>query len=521
MEARRKVDLPPRMEVAGTTVRESEIRYRKLFETAQEGILILDGPAGLITDVNPSFISLLGYSREELIGKTLWDIGPCKNIEASRTAFLELKDKGYVHYDDLPLEAKSGRRVNVEFVSNIYGVNGDTVIQCNVRDITAQKLAEQSDERLRQSQKMEALGELAGGVAHDFNNLLGVILGYCELLEDRIVPGDPTRKMIEQIHSAGNHAATLTRQLLAFSRRQVLRPAVLDLNILVTGMEPMLRRLIGDDVAISTVLCPDLGRVKADPSQVEQILMNLAVNARDAMPGGGKIDLITANVVLDHDALQVDFKPGAYVMLAVSDNGIGMDGETKERIFEPFFTTKTANKGTGLGLSMVYGIVKQSSGYIYAYSEPGIGTTFKIYLPCVSGGVPTSSHEEAPSARGGQETILLVEDNDLLREMTRAILEGLGYTVLDSGHPFEATCIAESFTGKIDLLLTDLVMPEVNGNVLAKTLSVLRPEMKVLLTSGYARIEPVDPKLGWAFLEKPFSRNTLAKRLRQLLEPSN
>jgi two-component system, cell cycle sensor histidine kinase and response regulator CckA len=521
MEARRKVDLPPSLELAETSVSDPEIRFRSLFETAQDGILILDGPAGLITDVNPSLIALLGYSREELIGKTLWDIGPCKNIEASRAAFLELKDKGYVHYDDLPLEAKSGHRVSVEFVSNVYGVNGGAVIQCNVRDITAQKLAERTDEHVRQSQKMEALGQLAGGVAHDFNNLLGVILGYCELLEDRIAPEDSTRKMIEQIHIAGNHATTLTRQLLAFSRRQVLRPVVLDLNALVTGMEPMLRRLIGDDVVISTVLSPELGLVKADPSQIEQILMNLAVNARDAMPDGGKIELITANAALDHDALQVDFKPGSYVMLAVSDDGIGMDGETKERIFEPFFTTKMPSKGTGLGLSMVYGIVKQSSGYIYAYSEPGRGTTFKVYLPSVPGGVLTSSHEGMSSARGGKETILLVEDNDLLREMTRVILEGLGYTVLDSGHPFEATRIAESYAGKIDLLLTDLVMPEVRGNVLAKTLSALRPEMKVLLTSGYVGVEQLDIKLGCAFLEKPFSRDMLAKRIRQLLDPAN
>jgi PAS domain S-box-containing protein len=521
MEARRKAELQPQLELADTTLIDSEIRYRKLFETAEDGILILDGPAGLITDVNPSLIVLLGYSREELIGKKLWDIGPCKNVEAARTAFLGLKDKGYVHYDDLLLEAKTGRRVSVEFVSNVYGLNGSTVIQCNVRDITALKVAEQSDERVRQSQKMEALGQLAGGVAHDFNNVLGVILGYCELLEDRLTPEDSARKMIEQIHSAGNHAAILTRQLLAFSRRQVLRPVLLDLNELVIGTEPMLRRLIGDDVTISKVLCPDLGTVKADSTQIEQILMNLAVNARDAMPGGGKIELTTANVVLDQDALQVDFKPGAYVMLAVSDNGIGMDSGTKERIFEPFFTTKTSNKGTGLGLSMVYGIVKQSSGYIYAYSEPGLGTTFKIYLPCISAGVSLSSLEELSSVLGGRETILLVEDNDLLREMTRTVLEGLGYTVLDSGRPLEATCIAKSFVGKIDLLLTDLVMPEVNGNVLAQTLSVLRPEMKVLLTSGYARIEPLDHKVDWAFLEKPFSRNMLAKRLRQLLDTSN
>ncbi len=366
-------DLALKHKQAEEALRVSEARYRRLFETAQDGILILDSQSGLIVDVNPFLINLLDYPREEFIGKTLWDIGPFRNIEASKAAFRELQEKEYIRYENLPLEARSGRRVNVEFVSNVYGVDGRRVIQCNIRDITARKFAEGVDERLRQSQKMEAVGQLAGGVAHDFNNLLGVMLGYCELRELGLAPDDSKRRMVEQIHNAADHAAALTRQLMAFSRRQVMRPLVLDLNRVVTGMETMLRRLIGEHIEITTALLPDLGRVKADPTQIEQILMNLAVNARDAMPGGGTLTIETTNVELkDDDARQrAEVRPGSYVMLAMSDTGAGMDKETQARIFEPFFTTKRPGHGTGLGLSTVYGVVKQNAGYIYVYSEPG------------------------------------------------------------------------------------------------------------------------------------------------------
>ena len=503
----------------------SEARYRRLFETAQDGILILDGQSGLITDVNPFLVSLLDYPREEFIGRTLWDIGPFRNIEASKAAFRELQGKGYVRYENLPLEARSGRLVNVEFVSNSYGVNGKSVIQCNIRDITARRHAGQVDERLRQSQKMEAVGQLAGGIAHDFNNLLSVILGYCELLEEQVAPDDSNWRMVEQIHSAGTRAAVLTRQLLAFSRRQVLRPVVLDLNRLVTGMESMLRRLIGEDIEIAISLLPGLGRVKVDPTQIEQILMNLAVNARDAMPGGGTITIDTTNVELDdsHARPHAEVKPGSYVVLAMSDTGVGMDSETQARIFEPFFTTKQAGKGTGLGLSTVYGIVKQSGGYIYAHSEAGRGTTFKVYLPCAEGEAETIRQEETLPIHGGRETILLVEDNAPLRALTREMLKGFGYTVLDSGRPFEAIRIAEQHEGPIALLITDIVMPEVNGRALAEKLTAVRPEMKVLYTSGYeddACVEQGKLEAGCRLLEKPFTRGTLAKRIRNLLDPT-
>jgi two-component system, cell cycle sensor histidine kinase and response regulator CckA len=499
----------------------SELRYRRLFETAQDGILILDAHSGLITDVNPFLISLLDHPREEFIGKALWDIGPFKHVEKSKAAFRELLREKYVRYENLPLETRSGRPVNVEFVSNVYGVNGKSVIQCNIRDITERKRAEQSDERLRQSQRMEAVGQLAGGIAHDFNNLLSVIMGYCELLEERLGPEDTKRRMVEQVHNAGMRAAALTRQLLTFSRRQVLRPVVLDLNRLVARMETMLCRLIGEDIEIVISLLPSLGRVKADPTQMEQILMNLALNARDAMPDGGTITIETANVKVDGSrSPNTEIPPGPYVMLALSDTGVGMDSETQARIFEPFFTTKKPGKGTGLGLSTVHGIVKQSAGCVCAVSELGRGTTFQVYLPFV-GAEAEITGEERVSIRGGQETVLLVEDNAPLRELTREMLEGLGYTVLDSGRPLDAIRCAEQHEGLIALLITDVLMPQINGPALAKAIRAVRPEMKVLYTSGYtddAIIGESEREAGSSLLEKPFTRDTLAKRVRELLD---
>jgi two-component system cell cycle sensor histidine kinase/response regulator CckA len=500
----------------------SEARYRRLFETAQDGILILEAQSGMIIDVNPFMTTLLDFPREDFIGKNLWNIGPFRHMEASKTAFHELLDKGYIRYENLPLETRSGRLVNVEFVSNVYGVNGKSVIQCNIRDISARKRTEQVTERLRQSQKMEAIGQLAGGVAHDFNNLLGVTMGYCELLEERLAADGPNRRMVEQIHNAGARAVALTRQLLAFSRRQVLQPVVLDVNRLVIGIETMMRRLIGEDIEIATSLLPGLGCVMADPTQIEQILVNLAVNARDAMPNGGTITIETTNVELDaSDCPNVEARPGSYVVVALRDTGIGMDIETQAHIFEPFFTTKQLGKGTGLGLSTVYGIVKQSGGFIWVDSEPGEGTTFKIYLPCVKAEATTLGREEKLPIQGGPETILLVEDDGPLREMIRAMLEGFGYVVLDSGRPFDAIRTAEQHEGPIALLVTDVLMPEVNGPALAKTLKALRPAMKVLYTSGYTdnsivghcELEP-----GCRLLEKPFTRNGLAKRVRELLD---
>jgi len=500
----------------------SEARYRRLFETAQDGILILEAHSGLIIDVNPFMTTLLDLPREEFIGKALWDIGPFRNVEASKAAFHELLDKEYIRYENLPLETGTGRLVNVEFVSNVYGVNGKSVIQCNIRDISARKRTEQVTERLRQSQKMEAIGQLAGGVAHDFNNLLGVAIGYCELLEERLAADDPKRRMVERIHNAGTRAVALTRQLLVFSRGQVLQPVALDLNLLVIGIETMLRRLIGEDIEIATSLLPGLGCVKADPIQIEQVLINLAVNARDAMPHGGTITIETTNVELvANDCPSVEIKPGSYVMVALRDTGIGMDIETQTHMFEPFFSTKQLGKGTGLGLSTVYGIVKQSAGYIWVDSEPGEGTTFKVYLPCVKAEATILGQEEKLPIHGGPETILLVEDDAPLRELIREMLEELGYAVLDSGRPSDAIRMAQQHEGSIALLVTDVLMPEVNGPALAKTLRALRPAMRVLFTSGYTDnsiVGQCELEAGCRLLEKPFTRNGLAKRVRELLD---
>jgi two-component system cell cycle sensor histidine kinase/response regulator CckA len=502
-------------------LRASESRYRRLFEAAQDGILILDAKTGLITDVNPFLVKLLNYSHDEFLGKALWQIGLFRDIDASKAAFLELQERGFVRYKDLPLQTRDGRSINVEFVSNVYEENGKKVVQCNVRDITKRLYAERSEQQLRQAQKMEAVGQLAGGVAHDFNNLLGVIIGYCDILERSELPKSAC-KMIVQIHNAGISAKELTKHLLAFSRRQVLQPVFLDLNVIVNHMDKILSRLIGDDIQLECVLASDSGTVKADPSQIEQVLMNLTVNARDAMPQGGKITIKTANVEIDEAyARQHPYiSPGPYVMLTVTDTGIGMDKETQSHIFEPFFSTKQASKGTGLGLSTVFGIVKQSAGAINVYSEPGHGATFKVYFPRCQEAPAVVQPDEAAPLRGGTETILLVEDSIPLRELTQLVLQDCGYTVLSSG-PAEAIRIAEQHHGPLPLMITDVVMPGLSGPALAKKLGAARPDTKVLYTSGYAADEilqhgGVSPDC--AFLEKPFTRDALVRKVRELLD---
>ena len=504
-------------------LRDSEVRYRRLFETAQDGILILNAETGVITDVNPFLMALLDYSRDEFLGKALWDIGLFEDIEGSKSAFRELQLNGYVRYEDLPLKTKGGQTINVEFVSNVYGANGAQVIQCNIRDITKRKYAEQAAQRTLQAQKMEAVGQLAGGLAHDFNNLLGVILGYCEMLRERDDLAEPSREMIGNIIDAGNSAKNLTRDLLAFSRRQVVQPVVMDLNAAIDRIHPMLERLIGDDIHLERVFSKDLGTITADPNHIEQVLMNLAINSRDAMPKGGTITFETANVEIDQAYAQqhIPLTPGRYVMLSVRDTGMGMDLETQGHIFDPFFTTKDFGKGTGLGLSTVFGVIKQSGGTIGVYSEPGRGTAFKIHFPrCDEEPVATVAVPGQP-LRGGRETILLVDDAIQLRILTKLILEQCGYTVLDSGDPAEALQIAANHSGPLPLLITDVVMPGFNGLVLAERLAVDRPETRVLYTSGYADDAVTQHRIlgsNSGFLEKPFTRDDLVRKVRKLLD---
>ena len=387
-------------------------------------------------------------------------------------------------------------------------------------DVTERKHLEK---QLFQAQKMEAVGRLAGGVAHDFNNLLTAIFGYADLLAEDLAPDHAGRGDLNEIRTAATRASALTRQLLAFSRQQVLQPVVLNLNEVVEDLQKMLHRLLGEDVDLHASLAPDLGNVRADPGQMEQVIMNLAVNARDAMPTGGRLTIETMNADLEEDYADAHppVQPGPYVMLAVSDTGIGMDEATKARVFEPFFTTKEAGKGTGLGLATVYGIVKQSGGFIWLYSEPGQGAAFKIYLPRVD--APAEPVVKAPpvgATVAGTETVLIAEDDELLRPLARELLSKLGYKVLEARHAAEALAVASAYAGDIHLLVSDVVMPGGGGFRLAQELLSKRPAMRVLYMSGYTDEAVVRHGLlerGLHYLQKPFTPAVLARRIRDVL----
>jgi two-component system, cell cycle sensor histidine kinase and response regulator CckA len=399
-------------------------------------------------------------------------------------------------------------------------------------DITNRRQAEealrQSEEQLRQAQKMEAVGQLAGGMAHDFNNLLTAIIGYSELiLADAENQSEALRRDVSQVRQAAERASSLTRQILAFSRRQALNPVVVSLNDVLQGVKPLLRRTLGEDVELITLICPSLALSEVDVNQFEQVLMNLALNARDAMPAGGRLTLETSNVELDHEYCRTrpDVRPGAYVMLSVSDTGVGMDPETASRIFEPFFTTKPPGQGTGLGLSTVYGTVKQSGGSISVYSEPGLGTSFKVYLPLASRPLtPTEPLASATTSSPGEETILVVEDEEALRSLIARILGGLGYKVLVAGTANEAQRVIEETRDAVDLLLTDVVLPGgMQGNDLARCLLELHPDLPVLYMSGYTRDAIVHAGRldeGVNYLAKPFTPDALATKVRQVLADS-
>jgi signal transduction histidine kinase len=415
---------------------------------------------------------------------------------------------------------KNGQEFPVEISLNYVQVGGHQLAISFITDISARV---QMEQQLRQSQKMEAIGQLAGGVAHDFNNLLTVIQGYASMSLESVAPDDVLREPLEEIERAAVSAAGLTRQLLAFSRRQVVRPAALDLNAVITRTEKMLRRVIREDIELALQCDPNLGTIHADPGAIEQILMNLVVNARDAMPEGGNLIIETGNLFLDEQYTQTHLavKTGPYAMLAVSDTGTGMTAAVQARIFEPFFTTKEPGAGTGLGLATVYAIVQQMQGTIWVYSEPGRGSTFKILLPVAGGGeaVEVAPTGGAVRAAGG-ETILLVEDEEGVRRFVRTMLERHGYRVLDAAGPQEALAIAADSGERIDLLLTDVVMPRMNGPELAARLGEIRPGLKVLFMSGYTdRAIRLHDQLaeGAPYLQKPFTPKMLASRLRQLI----
>ena len=557
-----------------------------------------------------------------------------------------MQDVGYIRYKDLPLQTAAGRQIDVEYVSNLYLVNDKPVIQCNIREITQRKQAEDSlrkserlnrglvdhlphrilvkdrdsvilfcnanyasdlglapdavigkdgyafyppemaaryhaddlevmtsgmmkeleepyqlgteeeqwvhtvkvpyrdeqkqiigvlvifediterrrlEEQVRQSQKLEAIGLLAGGIAHDFNNLLTVIRGYCDLLSSRLSQTDPLIVDILEIGKCADRATNLTRQLLAFSRNQILDVQVLDLNALISGVDRMLQRLIGADIDLQILLAPHLGRIKADPGQIEQVMMNLIINARDAMPQGGKLILQTENVDLDQDyaGTHVAVTPGRYVMLAVSDNGCGMDHPTQTRIFEPFFTTKERGNGTGLGLATVYGIVKQSNGNIWCYSETGEGTTFKIYLPRVDEACAAVVSENPPPVVRGSETILVAEDEEMVRNLIVRFLTLDAYHVIATTNGAEALRKCEEFEGPIHLVITDMVMPGMSGYELWQILAEIRPGTKLLCMSGYIGNAVLSHSMleeGQVFLQKPFNRDSLNRKVREALD---
>jgi two-component system cell cycle sensor histidine kinase/response regulator CckA len=628
----------------------SETHYRRLFESSQDGIAILDYETGSITDVNPFWIDFLGTPRQEVLGKPLWELAPFEGVDSSKLSLDKLRNMGVIRYDDLAIHARGSK--SVEFVSKVYEVGDKRVIQCNIRDITSRKQAEEalreSEDRYRdlvehsqdlicthdlsgrllsvnpeptrilgysqnellsvsmrdflvpevreefdayldkiasegharglmrvltrdgkeriweynntlrteglvqpivrglarditerveaeralkktqeqflQAQKMEAVGRLAGGVAHDFNNILTIINGYADLLLERMPEGCVEHDQLQDIRKAGERAASLTQQLLAFSRKQVIQPTVLDLNLLVAGMEKMLQRLVGEDIIFVRKLSPSLGRIKAGAAQIDQVMMNLTVNARDAMPRGGTLTIETANLEFGEESAQThpDVVPGNYVLLTVSDTGVGMDAETLQHIFEPFFTTKTLKKGTGLGLSTVFGIVRQSGGLLSVSSEPGQGTTFKIYFPRIDAPAQIAAGKAVDSTSGlGNETILLVEDEPGVRALAQEVLETKGYQVLAAGDAKEAESLSAGYPGTIQLLLTDVIMPGLNGKELADRLQHMRPNIKVIFMSGYTSefisqqgiLEP-----GISLIPKPFSPRDLLVKIRQTLD---
>jgi two-component system, cell cycle sensor histidine kinase and response regulator CckA len=507
-------------------LRGAEEKYRSIFENAVEGIFQF-APDGRFMSVNPALADILGYaSSEELIAHRT-EIERQHYVDPNDRHRLEetLSKQGVITGFECEVFRKDLSKIWI--VKNIRAsrdADGSVLYyEGSVVDITERKLLE---EQLRQAQKLEAVGQLAGGIAHDFNNLLTAINGYSQLTLMGLQPADPLRGNMEEIRKAGDRAAALTRQLLAFSRKQVLQPKVLDLNSAVSEIGKMLRRLIGEDIQLCTVLASDLGRIKSDPGQIEQILMNLAVNARDAMPQGGKLTLETQNVFVDESYLSqhIAVIPGSYVMLAVSDNGLGMDKQTQAHIFEPFFTTKELGKGTGLGLSTVYGIVKQSGGNIWVYSEIGQGTTFKIYLPRVDEEAQAyRPGTEVQEALEGRETILLAEDEEIVRSLMRDVLKGYGYDVLEAANGSAALILCERHPGPIHLMITDVVMPEMSGRELTEHLAGTHPEMKVLFMSGYTDDTIVRHGIlesDIAFLQKPFTPQALAHRVREVLEGS-
>jgi PAS domain S-box-containing protein len=500
---------------------EREELFRLISENAADMIAVVDTKGQRLYN-SPSYEKLLGYSQEEL-GKT----SAFEQIHADdRTAVVDAANDarrtGMGRTVEYRIRHKDGRWLTLESTASVVRNRDGEVTRLVIvnRDITERK---QLEEQLYRSQKLEAIGRLSGGVAHDFNNLLGLMIGYSEALQERIPPDDPYREAVDEIQNAGKRAAALTQQLLAFSRKQVLEPRILNVNTIIADVEKMLRRLLGEDIEMQLVLAPDTSSVKADRSQIEQVILNLVVNARDAMPDGGKLIIETGNWELDRSTVlrHPYVIPGPYAMLKVTDTGCGMDAELQSHIFEPFFTTKEKGKGTGLGLATAYGVIKQSGGYIWVDSEVGKGTTFRIYLPQASSAEETLPEATAaPRIAPERRTILLVEDERSLRKLVRKTLGDVGHKVFEAGDASEALEVSRKTKEAIDLLLTDVIMPGMSGKKLADIVVAERPGIGVLFMSGYADGEiathgTLEP--GTTILRKPFTRDELMRRVEDAL----
>src|SRR5579871_775645 len=498
-------------------LKDRDKKFRLLFEDNPQPMWVFDLETQEFLEVNAAAAALYGYTRDEFRCMRLSDL---QGEEDARRMTAEIGADARPATGVWRQRTKSGRFLDMEMAIHEIEYGGRKAGLAVLMDVTGRR---QQEDQLRQSQKMEAVGMLAGGVAHDFNNLLTIITGYSQLMLNNLGPNDPNRHSAEQIMKAGERAAALTKQLLAFSRRQVLQPKVLDLNRVVKNSSSMLQRLIGEDIDLRLELDSDLGRVSADPGQLEQVLMDLVVNARDAMPKGGTLTIETRNRELDDEyvATHLNVKPGAYVQLGVSDTGHGMDEATRARLFEPFFTTKTVGKGTGLGLSTVFGIIRQSGGSVEVYSEPGSGTSVKVYLPRMDQPASVEAEVARRQLARGTETILLVEDDEMVRNLVRETLEREGYKLIDAADPADAARIAETYRGPIDLLITDVVMPKINGRDLAERITKRRRELKVLYMSGYTDHAIVNSGLlqkEVAFLQKPFTPAALTEKVREVLE---
>jgi two-component system cell cycle sensor histidine kinase/response regulator CckA len=509
-----------RQRTAGV-LRQSEKRFRDLFDNATDILFTLD-TQGNITSLNKSAEDVMGWPSSEVLQTNIRNFVAPEHLNVCVQMMQRILNGEELQHFEIAMLRKDGRTVLLETSARLIRSDESIVgIQGIARDVTERRNLENM---VRQSQKLEAIGRLSGGLAHDFNNLLCVISGHTELLAERLDAEFPGLKNVTQIKKAVDSASSLVRQLLAFSRKQVFHPRILDLNAIVVETEKLLGRLIGENVEFVSALHPALGSVRVDPVQIEQVLMNLVLNARDAMPQGGKLAIETSNVDLNEAcrSKRANIPAGKYVVLAVTDNGSGMDEETQNRIFEPFYTTKELGKGTGLGLATVYGIVKQSGGSIWVYSEPGQGTTFKIYIPRVDQPLAAESSRKAPAdLQAGTETVLLVENSEPLRALAREFLRSSGYAVLDAENGKEALRIAKAFSGPIHLLLTDVIMPGMGGKQLAEHLASLRPATKVLYMSGYSDDAIVQSgMLGteMIFLEKPFTRDILLRKVRAVLD---